>query len=185
MIRAFIGVRIAPETMGKIAEAVIQLKQRVSGIRWIAQENVHLTLKFLGQIDETRIEPIGQALQDALRPFSRFTINAKGLGVFPEIKRPQVLWVGLTGDSLSPLASAIDNALEPLGFAKETRAFRPHLSIGRWRRFRGSSARLGNEIERWKDYEFGESSVAEVVLFQSVLRPEGALYRALQVVTLR
>ena len=116
MLRAFIAVEIAPEIISRIAAAVDQLRPQVKGIRWVAPANIHLTLKFLGNIEESQLEPIRQALTEALRPFPRCTINAKGLGVFPSVKRPHVLWVGLNGNQLIPLAVKVATALAPLGF---------------------------------------------------------------------
>ena len=180
MIRAFIAISLDAKTIDKIFDAVSQLKREIPGVRWVAKENLHLTLKFLGPIDDARIQPISRALEGDLRPFSRFTINAKGLGVFPDLRRPRVLWVGLKSEVLPALAAAVESALEPLGFAPETRSFRPHLTVGRWRNFEGSATRLGREIERWKTYEFGESKVEEITLFQSVLKPAGAVYYSLK-----
>ena len=91
MIRAFIAVRIDSKTLENISAVTSQLKRRLPGVRWVAKENIHLTLKFFGQIDETQIEPISQMLEVVIRPFPRFTINAKGLGVFPDFKKPRVL----------------------------------------------------------------------------------------------
>jgi len=126
VIRAFIAIEIDPVTASQIAAAIEQLKARSAAIRWVGAGNIHLTLKFLGNIDESKIEPIGAALTDALCPFQRFTINAKGLGVFPNPKRPRVLWVGLVGSRLTELAVVVESALVPLGFAREEKTFTPH-----------------------------------------------------------
>ncbi len=146
MIRAFVAVDLEPQTVQKIAEAIVQLRPRLPGIRWLPPANFHLTLKFLGDIDEARVEPIAAALERDLCPFSCFTINAKGLGVFPDLKRPRILWVGLVGDELNVLASRVEKTLIPFGFAAERRAFAPHLTVGRWREFNGSSKELGDEV---------------------------------------
>jgi len=184
VIRTFIAVDIDRQTVKKISETLVQLKPRVPGIRWGSFTNFHFTLKFLGDIEETKVNSIADALELELRPFPRFTINAKGLGVFPDIKRPRVLWIGLEGKELKDLASKVEKAVEPLGFMPEKRQFQPHLTVGRWREFVDSSRTLGEELERWKSYEFGESTVAEVIFFQSVLKPEGAAYHALKTVAL-
>ncbi len=184
MIRAFIAVDIDPKTVKKISAALVQLKPRVPGIRWSSLTNFHFTLKFLGNIEETKVDAVANALELELRPFPRFTINAKGLGVFPDIKRPRVLWIGLEGKELKDLASKVEKAMEPLGFMPEKRELKPHLTVGRWREFAGSSKILGEELERWKSHEFGESMVAEVIFFQSVLKPESAVYHALKTVAL-
>jgi 2'-5' RNA ligase len=180
VIRAFIAISLDPKTIDKIFDAASQLNKEIPGIRWVAKENLHLTLKFLGPIDEARIEPIGRALEGAISPFSRFIINAKGLGVFPDLRRPRVLWAGLQGGDLLSLAAAVESALGPLGFAPETRSFKPHLTVGRWRNFEGSAAKLDQEIGKWKGYEFGASKVNEIILFQSVLKPAGAVYHSLK-----
>lgn len=185
MIRAFIAVEIDPATARRIAAAVEQLKPRIAAIRWVGAGNFHLTLKFLGNIDESRIEPIGSALTDALRPFPRFTINAKGLGVFPNPRRPRVLWVGLVGSHLVSLQAKVESALTPLGFAPEEKSFTPHLTIGRWRQGERADRTLEQELGKWSEHEFGVSPIDEVILYQSDLKPAGAIYRRLKVVVLQ
>lgn len=184
MIRAFIGVQIAAEVRARISQAIAQLAPEISGIRWVREDNFHFTLKFLGIIEEPQIEPISNALAQAIRPFRRFTINAKCLGVFPDVKRARVLWVGLEGIEMLALAKSVETVLEPFGFPRENTIFRPHLTIGRWRHPSGSRQELGGKLKRWSDIEFGESAVDEVVLFQSVLKPGGAVYRPLKTVRL-
>jgi RNA 2',3'-cyclic 3'-phosphodiesterase len=184
VIRAFIAVCIDPRTLKNVLAVTSQLKRRIPDVRWVAKENLHLTLKFLGQIDEDLVEPISRMLEVAIRPFPRFTINAKGLGVFPAFEQPRILWVGLGGTELISLASEIDSTLEALGFEREKRSFKAHLTIGRWRHFEGSATRLRNELEEWKNYQFGESRVEELTLFQSITKPEGAVYRSLKSVAL-
>ena len=184
MIRAFIAVGIDPKTVGRISEATDQLKPSIAGIRWAPLTNLHLTVKFLGDVEETTIDPIARALRQHIAPFPRFTINAKGLGVFPDVKRPQVLWVGLEGIHLAELASTVETALKPLGFEPEKRGFKPHLTIGRWRQRDKSTAKFIAELERWAGYEFGKSEVRNIILFQSMLRPEGAIHRPLEKILL-
>ena len=168
----------------EISEVQFQLKRSLTGIRWVGLENLHFTLKFLGPVQEEKVVPIMNALEQALSTIPRFSIVGRGIGVFPDIRKARVLWAGLEGKPLGPLAVEVETALEPIGFAREKRAFRPHLTIGRWRNFDGQSKRLKQEIERWKDCDFGESWVEEVVFFQSVLKPQGAVYSPLKVITL-
>lgn len=184
MIRAFIAVTLDPKVIDKIADASARFGPELPGVRWIAPGNFHLTLKFLGGIDEAMIEPIGACLREQLRLFQRFTINAKGLGVFPDPKRPRILWVGLTGDRLVSLASIVESALQPLGFAPEARKFSPHLTIGRWHQADRAPRSLLRQLENWKVCEFGESNVESVHLIQSVLSPKGAIYSRLVTVPL-
>lgn len=184
VIRAFVGVRIDPQTAQKISEVQSQLKRHLSGVRWVGTGNLHFTLKFLGPVEEEKIKPVANALERALRLFPRFPILARGIGVFPDIRKPRVLWVGLEGSSLASLAMGVEKALEPIGFEREKRGFKPHLTVGRWRSFDGRAELLRDELENWKGYDFGQSWVDEVVFFQSILKSEGAAYSPLHVIRL-
>jgi RNA 2',3'-cyclic 3'-phosphodiesterase len=184
VIRAFIALTLDAKVIERIADISSQLRPEISGVRWVAPANFHLTLKFLGGIDEARVEPIEARLCEQLCLFPRFSINAKGLGVFPNSKQPRVLWVGLTGDRLVALASRVEAALQQLGFAPETRQFTPHLTIGRWRQADLASKSLDRQLEYWRAYDFGISRVESVSLIQSVLKSEGASYNRLATVPL-
>lgn len=184
MIRAFVGVRIDAGVVEKIFAVQAELKQSLKGIRWVGKENFHFTLKFLGGVEERRVGEIGEALERSVRAVAPFSVTGRGIGVFPDIRRARVLWVGLEGEELAALAEAVEAALEPLGFERERREFQPHLTLGRWRDFERRSELLKRELERFKDCDFGASRVDEVVLFQSVLRPEGSLYSPLRVIPL-
>jgi RNA 2',3'-cyclic 3'-phosphodiesterase len=184
VIRAFIAVEINPQVIDKVSAAIAELEPSIPGVRWAAPANFHLTLKFLGDVEEGQINRIGATLETQLHPFPRFTINAKGLGVFPDLRRPRILWVGLAGSALASLVSRIETALEPLDFAPEKRSFTPHLTIGRWRQTDRAPKTLGQTLESWKDYPFGSTNVDEVVLFQSILKLEGAIHARLKTVTL-
>lgn len=184
MIRAFIAVDLDDPVIEKVCNVVEILKPRITGIRWLRKENLHLTLKFLGNIAESQVEPITAALRHPLGLFSPCTISAKGLGVFPDFRRPKILWVGLTGDQLVQLAAEIESALMPIGFTPENRAFTPHLTIGRWREGSRPAKNLRQEIDSLNDFEFGACAVRQIVLFQSVLKPEGASYSELRTIQL-
>ena len=168
----------------KISEVQTQLQESLTGIRWIAQENLHFTLKFLGSVEDKKVAPIMQALEKALRPVQCFLLVGKGIGVFPNKRRPRVLWIGLQGQGLHRIAEEVETALEPLGFPRESRDFAPHLTLGRWRNPGLQPQMLREQMERWQDYEFGQSKVDEVVLFQSVLNPTEAVYSPLGVIRL-
>jgi len=184
VIRAFIAVEISPATIARIAAAIADLKPKLPSVRWVAPANFHLTLKFLGDIASHQVDAIGDALELAITPFPRCTINAKGLGVFPGLRQPRVLWVGFVGDELTQLAKRIDAALLNLGLPIESRGFTPHLTIGRWREIEQRAGNLKQELTRCRDRDFGTTSVDRVILFQSVLKPTGAVYSQLKVIKL-
>ncbi len=148
MIRTFIAVRIEPVMIHKISEVQSQLQESLTGIRWVAQENLHFTLKFLGSVEDKKVAPIMQALEEALRPVQCFSLGGKGIGVFPNIKRARVLWIGLQGQGLHRIAEEVETALEPMGFPREKRDFAPHLTLGRWRNPGLQPQKLRAQIER-------------------------------------
>ena len=184
VIRAFLAIDLEPQVIEKICRSIDDLRERIPAVRWVPMTNLHLTVKFFGNVEEARVEPIAAALREQLHLFPRFTINAKGLGVFPERGRPKILWVGLTGNELGGLAAKVQSSLLPLGFAPEQRSFTPHLTIGRWRDSDRAPKTLKQDLESWRHCVFGHSVVNEVVLFQSVLKAEGAVYRRLKVISL-
>ncbi len=184
MLRAFVAVEIDSEVRDRICRAVDQLESRSFRARWVAPANIHLTLKFLGDIAPDQVEAVYTALEGSLRPFPPCTINAKGLGVFPNPRRPRVIWVGIDGKELVSLAACVESALSLLGFAPDQRKFSPHLTIGRWRQTDRPPRNLSQELAKWQHVEFGVTYVDEVVLFQSVLKPEGAIYHRLKAVGL-
>jgi 2'-5' RNA ligase len=184
VIRAFVAVKLDDRLLDNVGNAIDSLKFRIPEVRWLPKSNIHLTLKFLGNTEESQVESIAAALRDELRLFSPCSINAKGLGVFPDFRRPKILWVGLIGAPLTQLAARVESALMPLGFPPEQRAFAPHLTIGRWRERSRPAKNLRQEIASWSDIEFGACAVRQIVLFQSVLRPQGATYSGLKTLQL-
>jgi 2'-5' RNA ligase len=184
VIRAFVAIEIDQSVIQRITDITYELRPKIPDIRWTAPANWHLTLKFLGAIEEKQIADIHRTLQRELSLFPRCIINAKGLGVFPDIRRPRILWAGIEGKPLQQLAESVETALAPLGFEKEQRVFTPHLTLGRWREGQRKSRELEEALQDWKTYDFGSSRLDEVKLFQSILRPGGAEYRPLRTVQL-
>ncbi len=178
-MRAFVGVPVDAAVAARMC--AVRDEIAVGTVRWIPAENLHLTLKFLGDVEEVRVSSIRAAVRDALADNTRFLVTARGLGVFPDSRRPRVLWVGLASPELARLAGRVERALGPLGFERATAPLQPHVTIGRWRRPESRSDRLRGELARWRDHEFGEFWVDAATLFRSTLRPEGAVYDPLEV----
>ncbi len=184
MIRAFIAVELAPAAVANIESAIAELKPIFPAIRWVPPANFHLTVKFLGDIEASQVQAIADALELAITPFPRSTINAKGLGVFPNVRQPKIFWVGFVGAELARLAAAVDRALLPLGFSLEARKFTPHLTIGRWRQGESRTGDVKLALDRWRERDFGVTTIDRVILFQSELKPAGAAYTQLKVIKL-
>ena len=138
-IRSFIAIELSPEIRQSLAR--LQEKLKAAGnppVRWVDPANIHLTLKFLGDIDSGITGRITAALEAAARDTHPCSIEVSGLGVFPNPRRVQVVWVGLTGEmeKLNRLQKSIEDGLMPLGFPPEGRAFSPHLTLARVKRLR-------------------------------------------------
>ena len=178
MIRTFIAVTLATSVVEEIAKVQTKLREIKTDIRWVRAENMHLTLKFLGDINRSQVEPILEGLRATLQRQPAFSVHAQGLGGFPNLTRPRVVWAGLAGDTLAAVSHAIETALVPLDFRIEKRPFRPHLTLGRVRSQQGWSDVL-LRVQQHEHTYFGESLIDQVTLYQSDLRPSGAAYTRL------
>lgn len=178
MIRAFIAVTLAESVIEEIAKIRALLQQARGDLRWTRIESLHLTFKFLGDIHHSQVEPILGALHEVVSARPPLRIVAQGLGAFPTLKRPRVLWLGLRGEGLAEIHEAIEAALAPLNFPPEDREFTPHLTLGRVRSLRGWEGVLAI-VKEHANTLFGESLIDRVTLYRSELRPEGAIYTSL------
>ena len=136
LVRTFVALEL-PGVVGQtLADTIERLKGAAGGVRWVRPEGIHLTLKFLGDVEETRIPEIVAAVQQASGGTAPFTLQTSEVGGFPRLERARVLWVGLEGDleTLAGLQMEVEGALGTLGFPPERRRFFPHLTLGRARR---------------------------------------------------
>ncbi len=179
-MRLFIAIDLEPAIKSEIGSFIRQLKPLGGNIRWVKTEGMHITLKFLGEVDESRVESIKRAMDRTVAGFRRFRIELKGTGRFPErSERPRVLWIGVEGgQEISRLQQVLEDELLKEGFQKETRAFIPHLTLGRVKGFSAIRTVL-KKIEENEDRPFGQMVVRKVVLFRSILKPDGAEYKQL------
>ena len=185
-IRAFIAIDVPEPVLRAIAKAQDTLRGSGLKIRWVRKEGMHLTLKFLGDIDRDDVEKIRAAMGRATKAFSPVTLRADGLGVFPDLKRPRVVWVGLSGDVevVRALQRDLESQLNGLGFPKEKRPFKGHLTMGRVKG-RLDRAKLSKALQALGEFRTESFTAQSVVLFQSDLRPDGAVYSRLAEVALK
>ena len=175
-MRCFIAIAISDEIRKAIGSIIEKLGPGQKGLRWTTPENIHITLKFLGETDEKVVPDIKARLSSICSNSIPFTLNIHGTGVFPNPKHPNVLWVGIDkSEEMKKLNMLIEGSLSELGFEKETREFSPHLTIGRVK------DRKGIEPVIKGLYEFNETFLGtihanEVLLMKSVLKPAGAEY---------
>ncbi|OGP89725.1 MAG: 2'-5' RNA ligase [Deltaproteobacteria bacterium RBG_16_48_10] len=185
MIRSFLAIELPKAILKKIEEVQGDLRSCRADVRWVSPERIHLTLKFFGNIEEARIEPILKAIENAVHNTPVFSLGAKGIGAFPHWKNPRVIWMGLIDGKgvLVPFQKELETELEKIGFEPEGRAFQPHLTLGRANSSRGKEELIWR-VERYREENFGDLVVERVILFKSDLKPTGPIYTALREVRL-
>ncbi len=201
MIRTFVAVELSAELREALTSVQNHLRKSFQSrsssdprIQWVKPDGIHLTLKFLGEIAEALVVDIRTALTPAVSRFPRFRVEIQGLGGFPDLRAPRVLWVGVTGpgvrtqpdegtepgNPLVHLARTIDQVLEPLGFAPETKPFHPHLTLAR---IKERSREVGRVMADRGGAEpvgpLGTLGINGVALVKSDLKPSGAVYTRL------
>lgn len=175
-MRAFIAVDLAPEIKERLQALVGDLRAARADVRWIEAGGMHLTLKFLGEIDDDRALRVREVLASAAARHHPFSLRLEGTGAFPTERSPRVLWAGCAaGPELAALQEDLERALEAEGFEREARAFKPHLTLGRVKG-PGRIDKAMAELARHRDESFGAMTVGKIVLFESRLRPQGAEY---------
>jgi 2'-5' RNA ligase len=182
-IRSFIAVELPEEIKTRLEQLEAQLKSETqTRVKWVDPNSIHLTLKFLGNIDAGRTGEIIGAMEEAVKGIPPFRLAVKELGVFPNVRRVQVAWVGLSGevDKLRQVQQRLESNLEQLGFAAESRAFTPHLTIARIRNQASPDERQKfGQLITGTSFDAGEISVDAISLMRSQLTRQGAIYSRL------
>jgi 2'-5' RNA ligase len=184
-VRLFIAINLPDPARQALYDAALPLRRAAPSVRWVTPDTLHITLKFLGEVRDRELEPVVGALRAAAASIPVFPLELRGVGAFPNLRRPRVYWVGATGGrTLSGLQSNLETQLESLGYAREARPFHPHVTLGR----------AGNQPAR-DDFVRAERAAAEVEyeasvavqsveLMQSRLAPGGARYEIVERVPL-
>ncbi len=179
--RLFVALEPPEAVRRRIAAAAEKIRRSAGAaadeVRWVPDQNVHLTVQFLGAVPEERVDGIGDAIAAAAAASRPFLLEVKGAGGFPNSRRPRVVWLGLSGevDALAGLAGDLGGRLAPLGFAPEARPFAAHLTLGRARDPRGAPG-LGGALAAAAQDEGMAWRATELVLFESHLSPKGPTY---------
>lgn len=182
IMRLFIAIELPAALQERVTGAVAPLEREVprKSVRWVKPEGRHLTLKFLGEVQSAKVEAIRLGMQGAVAPYAPLRVDLAGFGVFPNTRRPRVLWVGVENldGRLAGVQSALEARMADLGFERERRRFRPHITLGRvGRNVRGQEAReLAGRLEGFEIGPLGGIEVTQVHLIRSELKPSGAVY---------
>jgi len=190
LIRAFIAVELPEDLKKELNEMEAQLKKTSPPVvKWVDPNSIHITLKFLGEISEDSIEELMLAIEESAQGTLPFQLEVRGLGAFPNLERPQVLWAGVKGEieKIIQLQKSIESNTEQLGFPRESRVFSPHLTLGRVRDEARPKERqrLGKLLTDTTFTALHNIDVDAVNLMKSQLTPGGAVYSCIGSVKLK
>ncbi|MCS4540809.1 MAG: RNA 2',3'-cyclic phosphodiesterase [Euryarchaeota archaeon] len=176
-IRAFIAIDIPKDLINKIANIQNSLKKIDANIKYVEPENIHITLKFLGEVLENKLANVSLVTKETTVGVKPFEIEINGVGVFPSFNYIRVIWVGITkgADFLSNLQTELEKRLVPLGFEPEERGFSPHITIGRVKTIK-AKAQLQSKINELQNINIGTMQVDCLKLKKSQLTPKGPIY---------
>ena len=175
-IRCFIALDISEPIRQDFSDIIERLRKHRADVKWVPVDNIHLTLKFLGNTPENVLPKMRECLFNVVLSYNPFYIRIYTTGVFPNRRYPKVIWIGVEdSEILQKLHTDIENSMESLGFKKEQRNFKPHLTLGRVRSPKGT-LNLVNELDSYREKDFGNIHVKTIKLMKSELTPRGARY---------
>ncbi len=181
LVRSFVAIEISQEARAQIDHFICHAPCDLNGLKWTRPENLHLTLKFLGEMPLSALKPIAEALRGAARGILPFSYRLSGLGAFPSMADPSIVWIGVQEGSQEIVSAAenIASCLEAFGFAPEEKKFQAHLTIARIK-----DAKIAREVSRWlREARFSSAhpvQVTQLVLFKSILTAQGAVYEPME-----
>jgi 2'-5' RNA ligase len=176
-MRVFVGIDLPEDIRSKLSKVQRELRPITTAARWVPMESAHLTLKFLGEISEQRLEEVHQAMTGLT--WKPFIVNVRGIGFFPGARSPRVFWSGIHAPTLEALSGRIDSRMDQFGFEKEKRKYRAHVTLARSNR-RTLETALVNAARPYEERDFGSFNVDRCYLYQSELTPQGPVYTKLR-----
>jgi 2'-5' RNA ligase len=181
VIRAFLAIDLSVEIQHRLDEVAHSLKTQLTNIpiRWVAGSNIHLTLKFLGDVSLSNLKILTDMIQTEISGHHQFDISVGGLGAYPNLRQPRIIWVGVEAPpELAAIQNGIEATTDHLGYSREERAFSPHLTLGRVSRNVNSQdvKAISKALEATKIGFLGATCVEKVHLYRSDLQPTGAVY---------
>jgi 2'-5' RNA ligase len=185
-IRTFIAFKLPENILSGLQKTQESIQKSGLRLKWVRPKNIHLTLKFLGNVDGINIDRIHTAMKNSAKQQPPMSLAAKGIGVFPNIKRPRVLWAGISGDTdvLIDFQKALDKELEMTGFPREKRPYKGHLTLARIKD-RVNPKQLVDVMSNFGHFSSEPFSAEKAILFKSELKPTGAIYTELKSVSFK
>ncbi len=182
-MRAFVAIHLEHSILLSISGFIKELSSKYRSVRWTRPENLHLTLKFLGEVQDSKAYELADKLREALPRHEVFTLSLKGTGGFPGLDKPRVLWIGIEpSEALQRLYTTVQGVCSAKGFMADDKDFRAHLTIGRVKST--PEADLISTLIKYKNHPWGKGTVNAVALMKSTLRPEGPIYSSIAQIAL-
>jgi 2'-5' RNA ligase len=179
MIRLFIAMPLGDQAEQKLSNIIAECREHGGSVKWVRPENIHLTIRFLGDTDESLIEKLKQLIDEVVTEFSPVETTIDQLGAFPNLKRPRVIWTSISSETetLAKLARQVELRVRKLRFEADKKSFKAHLTLGRVRKPQG----LDDLLSFLEKYTVEPIPVRfdRLVLFQSTLTPQGSIYKRL------
>ncbi|MGQ9706899.1 MAG: RNA 2',3'-cyclic phosphodiesterase [bacterium] len=186
MLRSFIALPLSKPLRENLITLIEELSRVSTKIKWVEKENLHITIRFLGDIDDELVKKISDILDDIAGGVVPFPFKVEGVGAFPHPKRARVIWAGVSQgfDEMVKIEKEISKRLEEIGIPKEEKAFHPHITIGRVK-FPKGNLELAKYINESKGRVYGGEAVSEIILMKSTLTPKGSIYEPLHIATMK
>ena len=177
-IRSFLAFELPGEIKSIVSRVSGEVRKSSLEVRWVRPEFIHLTVVFMGDIESEQIAPMGESVSAICSQHSPFTISLRPMGCFPNLRNPRVIWLGIDGDleRMSRFRDDLQHALSPFGIKEEERAFRPHLTLGRFKKPGKRQTELEQLIANYRELSSPALALSDLLLFRSDLKPGGAVY---------
>lgn len=185
-MRIFIAIELSPEIKARVAQIIERLNASSAAVKWSRPENLHLTLKFIGEIEEEKLKKVKEILEGSVSKLKPFSISLEELGTFPEGRNPRVIWIGVKEgqEQICTIMQALNNECTKVQIGEsEDREPVAHLTLGRVKD-RKSLDKLVGLIEKYKEEKFGAEEVKEIAIIKSQLTPKGSIYTKVALVRL-
>lgn len=180
-VRTFVAIDCSDRLRAACDKVITALTDVVDGARWVQPDNLHLTLKFLGEVEDRELHEVCRKVATAVQDVPSFAVVCRSVGAFPSVERPHTIWADIEdpNESLVGLQQKVALALAELGFPLERRPFKPHLTLGRTKSRHFQSTEWQQAVERFRNREFGSLHVSELVVYSSELERRRPIYTAL------
>lgn len=177
-IRSFLAFELPEDIKTIVTRVSGEVRKSSLDVRWVRPESIHLTMVFMGDVQSEQIPSMGESVGAVCANHASFTISLKPMGCFPNSRNPRVVWLGIDGDleRMSRFKDDLQSALSPFGIKEEERAFKPHLTLGRFKKPAKSPTELEQMLAKYRELSSPACSLNELVFFRSDLKPGGAVY---------